>query len=53
MDQFIALGQNKADSAEFLSNVIIQRASALSDDYVVVSVGGFSDPENAKSNQHA
>ncbi len=50
-DQYIALGQNKADLAEYLSTELIQRADTLTDGGCeVVAGGGFPNPDNARSN---
>ena len=51
-EQFIALEENKADLATFLSNWVISRGTELSEDKEIVTGGGFCDSLGAKSNVH-
>lgn len=50
-NQFIAMDENKADLAHFLSEEILQRATSLRDNCEVVVGGGFHDTVNARSNR--
>lgn len=50
-NQLIALEDNKADLAFFLSNEILHQAESLTNDCEVIAGGGFSDPENARSSR--
>lgn len=49
-NQFIALDENKADLAHFLSAKLMQRAQDYPDEHKVVA-GGLS-PDNVKSRRH-
>lgn len=47
--QFIALDQNKADLANFLSEELMKRGIGLDQRHELVTGGGFTDPTCAKS----
>ena len=51
-EQFIALAENKADLATFLSNWVISCGTELSDDKDIVTGGGFCNSLGAKSSVH-
>ena len=48
-DQFLSLGVNKADLANFLSELIISKGNDLSNGQEIVISGGFTQKELAKS----
>ena len=49
--QFIALEDNKADLATYLSEKLLQKAESLEGNCEVVAGGGFPDPVNTKSSK--
>lgn len=49
-EQFMALDENKADLAEFLSHEMLSRTESLPDNCHLVVSGGFLDPANAHPN---
>ena len=50
-EQFMALDENKADLAEFLSHEMMLRTKSLPDNCHLVVGGGFPDPDNAQANK--
>ena len=50
-DQFIALDDNKADLAHFLSTELLDKAQDISENHEDVADGGFPDPVNARSSR--
>ena len=51
--QFIALDDNKADLAHFLSEAIIQKGKELPAPYELIAGGGFRDATEAQSTRRA
>jgi hypothetical protein len=51
--QFIAMDENKADLAHFLSDMIIQKTKDLPNDYEMITGGGFTDHTGAKSTRRS
>ena len=47
--QFIALDENKADLAKFLSEAIVEKGKDLPERYEIVIGGGFIDATDARS----
>ena len=51
--QFVAMDENKADLAHFLSEMIIQKTKDLPEEYEMVTGGGFMDHTGAKSTRRS
>ena len=51
--QFIAMDENKADLAHFLSEIMLQKNKDLPEEYEVVAGGGFRDYTAAKSTRRS